>query len=319
VLLLGRSQRSAGDSSMVRHEAEVYRIEGEAESAGEPHGLAVAYERGGRKRVMIDGVASRASELYELVRAVSLGPEDSVIVSGSPSRRRSFVDMHLAQLSRKYLNTLTDYARVVAQRNAALRDQHDASAFDPLLIQYGSAVIHARLCFLVLLQPLVQTYHREIAGGAELAVRYKPSVNSLSEAPDVAEIEERFANHLYSLADRERLLGATIVGPHRDEVDIEIKGTPAREFASQGECRTAAIALKLGVYELLRRDRDLCPVLLDEIFAELDDKRAAALIDAFGQLGQVFLSTASRPPERLLADHEARRFRIADGELAEVN
>ena len=318
VVLLGRSQRGAADAAMVGRRHDVYRLTGTVGWGDESHDLAVACERGGRKRVTIDGVNSRTSELYGLVRAVSVGPEDSAIVAGPPSRRRSFVDMYLAQLSRRYLNTLTDYTRVVAQRNAALREGQDSSGFDPLLIEYGAEIIVARRDFLVHLASLGAGHYGAIAEGACLEVRYRPSVNGLRDDADRGEIQERFADHLISMSDRERLLGATVVGPHRDEIEIDIDGVRAREFGSQGEWRSAAIALKLAVYDLLRQREERCPVLLlDEIFAELDQKRSAALIDAFGDMGQVFLSTASRPPERLLAAGGARSFRMAAGELQE--
>jgi len=109
----------------------------------------------------------------------------------------------------------------------------------------------------------------------------------------------------------------SLVGPHRDDLAIEIGGYPARTHASQGEMRTAAIALKLAVYQLLAARRGALPLLLlDEIFAELDDRRIGALLAELAEFQQLFLTTAGQPPSALQA--QSRRFEISGGRIAGV-
>jgi DNA replication and repair protein RecF len=125
-------------------------------------------------------------------------------------------------------------------------------------------------------------------------------------------VEDAFRQRLASVAQREEILQSSQAGPHRDELVLEIDGLPARTCGSQGERRSAVLALKLAVYELMKQRREMDPVLLlDEVFAELDENRTNGLIDAFGSLGQVFLTTAGHPPARL--EQHARAFRITEG------
>lgn len=111
---------------------------------------------------------------------------------------------------------------------------------------------------------------------------------------------------------------SSLVGPHRDEIDLAIGDTPARSHGSQGELRSAAISLKLAVYDLLRERRKVKPILLlDEIFAELDPGRVDALAGCFHEFGQVFVTTADRPPA--VMRENSRSFRIADGAVEEIH
>jgi DNA replication and repair protein RecF len=316
VLCLGRSQRTAADSVLVRHGEEVYRIEGDVTQDGHTRTLAVAYQRNGRKKITRDSVPIKIAELFETVCAVSSGPEDSDILSGGPSVRRTFLDIYLSQYSRAYLDTLKDYHRVLAQKNAALKLQMDCSPFDELLIQYGAKIIRSRQEFIQLLGATASRHYAAIANGEKLDIQYETCVPS--EMTDLATIEGGIAAALAKGAARERATGLAVVGPHRDELAITIGAYAARTHGSQGQWRTAAVSLKLAVYEMLREKRRLAPVLLlDEIFAELDLNRAHRLIEAFSGYNQLFLTTAVEPPEPLREN--GRRYRIAKGALEEIS
>lgn len=316
VCSLGRSQRTSNDAAMVREGSDVYRLECDLNSDDSKYQVAVAYQKAGRKRVTVDGVGARLSQLFRLFSAVSVGPEDSEIVSGSPGKRRNFVDIHLSQLSASYLDHLTDYLRCVSQRNAALKTDADPSPFDELMISIGARVMVKRAEYIAQMAPLSAEYYRDISTGGELKVEYTPKVVVESDATQ-AEIEAAFSQRLTAIAPRERAAGMSLTGPHRDEITVTINGLPARTHGSQGEWRTAAIALKLAAYNVLKEKREAPPVLLlDEIFAELDDRRTEALIAGFEGFSQLFLTTATRPPQAL---HEiGRSFRIETGRIAEI-
>ncbi len=317
VMCLGRSQRGAGDAVMLRSEADVFRLEGKLHTSRGSSEVAVAYQKNTRKKVVIDGVTSRLTDLYENASVVSGGPEDSQILSGSPAVRRMFTDIYLSQLSRSYLDDLSNYVRCLAQKNAALKAESDSSAFDSLLVEYGSRVISARAVFLEQIRSLTIGYYRDVSGGGVLEMEYRPSIGRLDTAGDRDGIASLFTERLERMAERERIMKTAMVGPHRDEIDFHISGYPARSFASQGEWRTAAISLKLAVNSLLREKRGLRPVLLlDEIFAELDDRRTGALIEAFGDFGQLFLTTAVDPPDGLRS--RSTSFSISDGKIEGV-
>lgn len=311
VLCLGRSQRTAADSVLIQNGADYYRLVGSIAQDSRRQELAVAYQRSGRKKITLDGVVIKLAELYETVCAVSSGPEDSDILSGSPAVRRTFLDIYVSQYSRAYLDNLKDYHRALTQKNAALKNDMDCSAYDDLLQRYGSRIMKTRLEFTESLRGVATRHHADIAGGESLDLRYDPSV-PISGDGSLEAIQENFAQALRQGCTRERAAQMTLIGPHRDELAITIGGFPARTHGSQGQWRTAAVSLKLSVYELLREKRKVAPVLLlDEIFAELDVKRAHSLIEAFAGYRQLFLTTASEPPEPLRAN--GRRYRIRSG------
>lgn len=312
VLLLGRSHRGASDGYMVRSENDVYRIEGEVVTDDKSIEVAVAYQRSERKKITIDKVTSRIQELYEIFCAVSAGPEDSAILSGAPSTRRGFIDIYQSQISRKYLDDLSNYQKVLSQKNAALKNEMDPDPFNALLVTFGGRIMSSRITFLDDVGALASDFYREISGGGKLRLTYMPSIGSLGDEQDLEIIQEKFERKLIDSRYREEVMRASLVGPHRDDIQFDIEGLPARQHASQGEWRTAAIALKLAVYRILREKRKSEPILLlDEIFAELDEKRIHGLIEAFGGFGQLFLTTAVEPPSRI--KENSRRFQIAEG------
>ena len=288
------------------------RIEGQIQYGDEINTVAVAYQQRGRKKITVDQVPIRIADLYDRYCAVSAGPEDTELLAGSPSVRRTFLDVYLSQFSKNYLQQLTDYQRVLAQKNAALRNEQTPDPFNALLIPLGVSITTTRARFLEQLAPLAAEHYNEIAHGSEFKMHYKAS-----GAPDIGEVDnlqikEQFEHKLESYAERERIMQSSLVGPHRDDIIFEIGDYPARTHASQGELRTGAISLKLAVYQMLAARRETMPLLLlDEIFAELDDKRTAGLVKAFENFEQLFLTTASKPPEQL--NHDSRRFEIAHG------
>jgi len=315
VLLLGRSPRGAQDAIMVRDGDDVYRIGGNLLIDDSKRELAIAYQRGGRKKITEDNATIRISELYKHNSVVSTAPEDSQILSGPPSKRREFVNVYLAQASVKYLSDMSDYTRVLAQKNAFLKnDPRGECPFDELLVHHGVQIMKARSDFLDTIASSAQEYYTRISGGQDFAVRYCPSVPVEEDGIDWQGVERRFHEKLEQYRSREIMVGRSFVGPHRDEVDIFIRNLPARSHGSQGELRTAAIALKLAVFDYLKKIRRTAPILLlDEIFAELDPKRQEMLIDAFGGFGQLFLTTASHVPSALSVG--SHNFRIKNGKV----
>jgi len=315
-LCLGRSQRGAADPVLVKAQTDFYRLEGEVTTPACTHKLAVAYQAGGRKRITIDTVPARASELYEYSCLVAAGPEDSEILSGPPAARRLFLDLYLAQLSSRYLADLSDYQRVVMQRNAALRSDMSPEPFDPLLVEYGVKIMLERAAFLNNLSVQTTQAYSWITGGEPLRITYEPKVPFDLGVTQADTIAAAFRSELARQSGREHAAQVSLVGPHRDEVAFEICGFPARTHGSQGQWRAAAVALKLGVYELLKEKRGEQPVLLlDEIFAELDSERSNRLVESFLDADQLFLTTAVEPPDALF--ESARRFRIVAGKVME--
>ena len=317
VLCLGRSQRRAQDQTLVQTGCEVFRLVGKVRYDGRAQELAVAYQRGGKKKVELDGAPFRIIELFERHCVVAAGPEDSDIFSGAPSVRREFIDLYLSQYSRTYLEDLRHYHRALVQKNAALKREMDSAPFDSLLARFGSRIMKARADYMdALTKPAVSHYHT-ISGGEHLDLSYQPSIPFDSNL-NIGELESQIMQALDGIRKREAAVGSSLIGPHRDDVSFLIMGQPAKTHGSLVQWRTAAVSLKLALYDLLRRKRKVAPVLLlDEIFAELDAKRSHELINLFGGFDQLFLTTALEPPEPLRQG--GCRFRIASGKVQEIH
>jgi DNA replication and repair protein RecF len=302
---------------LVHDAADVFRVVATVAGMKGSEEIAVAYQRGGRKKITLDGSPLRLSDMYDRYTAVSIGPEDSEILSGAPSSRRFYLDLHLSQQSTRYISLLSDYQRALAQKNAALKSEQDCSAFDELLVKTGSVIIAERQKFIHAVQALAGENYRDLSDGSSLTLDYQPALSNWSDLSDASDISEKFVEAIAAVKKREYALQSAIVGPHRDDIRIAIDAYPARTHASQGEWRTAAIALKLAVYHLLSESRGIRPVLLlDEIFAELDANRTSRLVASFGSFGQIFLTTADGPPEGLISD--CRSFWIRGGNVAET-
>ncbi len=319
LLLLGRSPREAHDIVMLKEGAEFYRIEGEIGVDNRSHNISIAYQKGGKRRISIDKTASRSSELFGTCAVVSASPGDIEILSGPPVMRRTFINLHLSQASAIYLGALADYHKALAQKNAYLKQSNGGldNPYDDLMAKYGAVVMLERKKFLEAISPRAGELYHGISEGEEFLIHYMPSVQIKEDSWDLKFMEEAILTKIRLSMDRERFLQTAMVGPHRDDIDLLIGGYPARTHGSQGELRTAAIALKLAVFEYLKKIRKAAPILLfDEIFAELDENRKQKLIDSFKEFGQIFLTTATDIPE--LAAANSCKYRIVNGSIAIV-
>lgn len=314
LLCLGRSHRATQEQVLINNDSDYYRIEGLIKEKGKESELAVAFQKGSRKKVTLDRVAIRTSELYDNFCAVTAGPEDSTIISGSPSLRRNFIDVYLSQYSQKYLHHLSHYQKALAQKNAALKNEMDPEPFNLLLADTGSHIMLQRADFIESIKRIATESYQKISGGDLFDIVYQPSIktNSFDLAHD--ELKEIYINTLHENRQREAIMASSLYGPHRDELYFEINQSPAKTHGSQGEWRTAALSLKIAVHRLIKEKRNINPLLLlDEIFAELDHDRSEALMEYFAGFEQLFLTTAVEPPDFILKN--ARSFKIDSGKI----
>jgi DNA replication and repair protein RecF len=315
-LCLGRSQRGARDVMLVHeNDADYYRLEGKGEIEGRDVRLTCAYEKGGRKKITIDDNPARVSRLFELLAVISMAPDDVTLFSGSPSIRRRFLDIHLAQASPSYLADLTDYNKALAQKNSFLKNNPGQECpFDPLLIDYGGKIMAARHRFVQAIQSQAPGYYDRIIGESKITdepafrCTYAPNVPFAEREEIAVEFEKRLAAN----RRKEEALEIAVVGPHRDDIDFYIGRFPARGYGSQGEMRSAAAAVMMAAADFLEKRRGEKPILLlDEIFAELDRSRRDNLARLFDAFDQIFLTTAVEPPAAL--NERAVTFHIQNG------
>jgi len=317
-LVSGRSHRLARDEDLVGFDRDHFFLEGSlADEGGGALRFRAACERGGRRRMHLDGEeVARLADLVGLTGTVVFGPDDVGLVTREPERRRRFLDYTLSKTDPGYLRDLMAYRRILRQRNALLQARGGGPHLEiwtARLVEHGARLVLARRRNLRLLGEEAARFYRAMGGdGEDLALSYRSPVEGEDEGAAAASLGAR----LESLAASESLKKRTLAGPHRDDMVIDIGGRNGRKFASQGQKRSAAVALKLAQAEFLarvRRDRPI--VILDDVFSELDEPRRERLCRLVGRQYQTFLATPQ--PEDLNRElfGDLRRFRVAEGRI----
>jgi DNA replication and repair protein RecF len=302
--------------------AERFRVEGRFHfTDGRAHTLAIAAD-GDRRRIALDGGAvSRPSDVAGTLLVVTVRPEDLELICGSPSRRREYIDDLLSLVSRSYRRGLGEYDRVLRQRNELLRsgraENGQLEVWDEALISAGVGLVGARSRLVArLAERFARTAARvAFADDDAYGIAYRPSV---PVDPGTAEREEAvraaWSRALIERSEVDRARGWTTVGPHRDDLAIQLADRDLARYGSQGERRTAAVALRLMEAEVLEADTGHRPILLlDDVFSELDEGRAARLLDWLGDRHQRFVTSPRLLP--WLADRLAR-WSVTEGRIA---
>ena len=278
-----------------------------------------------RKEVRVDGIHVSAADLVGAVNAVLFDAEDIRLVTGAPSTRRRFLDILICQLDRVYLRSLQRYQKVVYQRNHLLRQIRERKSRAGELDFWNEALVEDGVYLMLrrhrtveeLRSMLVELYAELTETGEEMSIEYAPGVPV--ERPEEAEVKRSFELAIRQGADREIALGATQSGPHRDDLRLTLGGMEAGIYASRGQARTLAVALKLVEGMLLERERGESPVLLlDDVLSELDEARRRLLLERVSRSQQVIVSTTD--VDRIDASYLARAvgFRVERGSISRL-
>jgi DNA replication and repair protein RecF len=306
------SHRVAQDAPLVRLGAERAVVRGQVVRDDRSLLLEVEITPGKANRARVNGSpVPRARELLGVLRSVLFAPEDLALVKGDPAERRRFLDDLLVLRAPRYAGVRADYDRVLRQRNALLRsgagrrsDQVDLrtlEVWDSHLSTAGAELLAGRIDLVEGLRPLVDKAYQAVAessfaSAGPAVIDYRSSLGE--DVPMVADKELLAAamlNQLSEVRKAELERGVSLVGPHRDELVLKLGPLPARGYASHGESWSFALALKLAAYDLLRADTDAGgePVLvLDDVFAELDDHRRGRLAAMVAGAEQVLVTAA---------------------------
>jgi DNA replication and repair protein RecF len=306
-----RSFRGVTDALLVRSGASEAIVRAEVTTSGRQQLFEAEIRVAGRNRILCNRQpVTRARDLHGLLRVTVFAPDDLTLVKGGPAERRGFLDDVLAMLAARYDAARSDFERVLKQRNALLRSGvRDEEArvtldvFDEQLVHAGAELTRGRLRLLERLVPAIAAAYESLALDARpIAAAYvsESSPDPLT-AGDADAIEELLRGALVQRRRAEIDRGLTLVGPHRDELQLQIEGLDARYQASQGEQRTLALALRLAGHLVVRELVGAAPVLLlDDVFSELDAQRAAALVRNLPP-GQTLLTTAGALPPDVVA------------------
>ena len=310
-----RSHRGAKDGELIRFGKNEAHIRMMLQREASSYQLDMHLRKSSAKGIAVNGVpVRRAKEILEVASLVFFSPEDLFIIKNGPSERRRFLDAQLCQLDRVYLSDLSEYTKVIGNRNKLLKDLgSDRSllptldVWDEQLCRYGRRLIEKREAFLARLLPMARDIHSSITGGKEdLGLFYEPSV----EARDMA--DQLFLNRERDLSQR-----MTTVGPHRDDLLVKANGIDLRRFGSQGQQRTAALSLKLSELQMARsRNREAPILLLDDVLSELDGSRQDSLLESIHDIQTLITCTGLED----FVDHRFsldRVFQVVEGKVFE--
>ncbi len=287
-----------------------------------------------KKQIKLNGRPVRASTVVGQLRSVLFTPEDVSLITGPPSDRRRYLDLTICQLDSAYMKALSAYARVLSQRNSLLkqfaRDGVSASStsvigqlafWDDQLVTSGSLVFLRRAQTVANLDSLARDEYQALDGG-ELRLTYRPELKSFPSNVAVSREEVALAMRESLEAHRKDEIrrGVTLMGPHRDDLEISIDGRDAGAYASRGQQRLAVLAMKLAEAKLMAEVGGEAPiVMLDDILSELDERhRGLVLETASAMQSQLLISSTD---ERLLDApivRELPRRRVESGQLLEV-
>lgn len=333
------SHRVAQDAPLVRGGAAQAVVRVVVVRDGRDTTLELAITPGKAKRAKVNrSPLPRAREALGTLRTVLFAPEDLTLVKGDPDGRRRFLDHLLTVRAPRFAGVLGDYERVLKQRNSLLRNaggRLDASGlatldvWDGQLVTLGAELLAARLYLMALLARPVRNAYLAVSDtegpAAEARLGYRASIDddlstaftaTLARAADGEEVSvpgredlaRAMGTTLQAMRERELARGLTLVGPHRDDLELRLGDFPAKGYASHGESWSLALALRLASYELLKADSSTAdgePVLiLDDVFAELDAHRRRRLAELVAPAEQVLITAAveSDIPEQLAGD-----------------
>jgi DNA replication and repair protein RecF len=311
MLAIGKSFRARRESELIRDGTQLAEIAGEAQVPAGEILLRASIARAGngaRKTFDVNGSPVGFARFLGRARVVTFVPADLQLVAGGPALRRTFLNGALAQLSPAYYRDLARYGKIVQQKAALLRgaiapDRDLFLAYNDELLAPGAALMAARATFVAEIASAASGVYERWPGTRErITIAYAPNAGAAGDDPRAALVAALAAN-----ADAELRRKTTLVGPHRDDLRLTIDGRPLDAFGSQGQQRTAVLALKVAEYETMRSRAGDAPILLlDDVLSELDAERAGGFLAAVGTFEQAFLTTTELPARF----GDAARFRI---------
>jgi DNA replication and repair protein RecF len=346
------SHRAATDAPLIRRGAERAILRAAVTSAARDTLIEIEVNPGRANRVKVNRVPlPRPRDALGALRCVLFAPEDLAVVKGDPEQRRRYLDDLLVATRPRFAGVRSDYERVLRQRSALLKSargqrwaRRSAPAsgagapgalevWDEHLVTKGAELTAGRIDLVTALSPLVTKAYAAVSGddghdghcGLDdcVAMTYRQAGSAEPPVPPVLPVQtgpadrDALADGLRQALSRARSAelerGVCLVGPHRDELELRIGELPARGYASHGESWSLALALRLAAYELLRSGGDDPVLLLDDVFAELDDERRARLATLVAGAEQVLVTAAV--PADVPASLDGSRYRVGDGEV----
>jgi DNA replication and repair protein RecF len=308
------------DSQNIRFEQDYFMLQGTFQKAEKEEAIYCGMKRGQKKQIKRNKKEyTRLADHIGLFPVVMISPNDSELITEGSEVRRKFVDSIISQYDRTYLENLIQYNKALTQRNALLKQFHEGRYFDAdslevwdmQLVELAQRIHEGRKDFLSDFIPLFQHYYSFITSAKEtVSLSYRSHLN-----------DGDFDTILKAAMRKDRMVQHTTVGIHKDDLLLEISGYPLKKFGSQGQQKSFLIALKLAQFDIIKRVKEMMPILLlDDIFDKLDHTRVKRLMELVSdrKFGQIFITdTSTDRVADLFTDIpiEFKLFTIKDGKL----
>lgn len=285
-----KSHKSSKDKEIIKFEQDDSYIRSYFLKNNIDYKIDINLRRNKSKLISINGSAiKKASELLGIVNIIFFSPEDLSIIKNGPGERRRFIDSELCQLDKVYLYNLSNYNKIVNQRNILLKDIlvhpeliDTLDVWDSQLFSLGSKIIERRIEFINQINDIIFDIHGKLSGDKEkIEIKYEPNV-----------IIDEYEKKLIMNRDRDIRFKITSVGPHRDDFSFYINQLDTKKYGSQGQQRTVALSLKLSEIKLVKDVTGNTPILLlDDVLSELDSKRQNYLLNSIGDIQTIITCT----------------------------
>ena len=299
-LSLISSFRASRDRELIRIGEPLAEISGTIYAEERERVIFVRIPESGRREVTVNRVrALRKADAAGILKCVLFCPEDLDLIRGSAARRRRFLDDAISQLWPNYISLLAEYNRLLQHKNRILKDYHEIPSlldtlddFSAQMCSVAASIIPYRERFCQMLARAAAAEHTAISAEREqLSLSYQTVSTITEQGLDPPQIYELLWQHYASHKTAEIASGSCLSGPHKDDLSVFINGLPAKNYASQGQTRTAVLSLKLAQRALYYKEAGEYPVLLfDDVLSELDRSRQEYVLRGIGH-GQVFITT----------------------------
>ena len=317
-----RSPRARSDRELISFGGDSARIAGEIFSRDRDFLVEMQLFAGRRRRIEINKVAVRkAGELSGVLGTVFFCPEDLMLIRDGAAARRRFLDASLCQLRPRYAEALAEYHRLYEHKTRILRDSEEHPSLRDALPEFnarmavsGAVLIHYRARYCARLAEYAAAAHRECSGGREELTLFYETVSSVSDPfAEMDVLIEQLRRHQREHEQAELASRLCLSGPHKDDIAVEIGGSNARQYSSQGQTRTPALAFKLAERDIYREITGQSPVLLlDDVLSELDPRRQEFVLNRISG-GQVLITCCEE--DRLETLLGGRVLRVKNGEV----
>lgn len=318
ILSMGKSFRTKKDNEMINFNHDFFRVKGEFLKNN--HDLSVEMRLGKKEKLFkINGAEKhRNADLLENVYTVIFSPEDLKTVKDDPDKRRRFIDKQLFQLKPLYYKDLSKYKKIVKNRNTTLKEEEIddglLDVWDEYMSEFGAKIMMERNDLIKKLNEVSGEINKNITNNKEnLKIEYEPKIKVKQ---NVIDQQKTIIEELKSRRIKDKNRRTTTSGPHLDDIKISIDNIDTRKYGSQGQQRTAALALKLAELRIIKEETgEDAILLLDDVLSELDSERQNYLINSFKE-NQIFISAADISEKVLEKLHDKKIYNVLNGKIS---